>query len=125
MSDGSDPYLYPGTDVLRNVPGLRNAEQLAAFEAVKTAHRIYELLKNPVVGKCDAAHSKAIHRRVFRDVFPWAGEFRTTMLGKAEHPGQAPTWFTPPHLRGQSSRPGESGGGGVPRELRRLGRPCA
>ena len=98
MSDASDPYLYPGTDVLRNVPGLRNAEQLTAFEAVKTAHRIYELLNNPVVGRFDPAHLKAIHQRVFRDVFPWAGEFRTAMLGKAEHPGQAPTWFTPPHL---------------------------
>jgi cell filamentation protein len=65
---------------------------------VKTAHRIYELLKNPVVGRFDATHLKAIHQRVFRDVFPWAGEFRTTMLGKAEHVGQPPTWFTPPHL---------------------------
>lgn len=36
MSDGSDPYLYPGTDVLRNVPGLRKADQLAAFETAKT-----------------------------------------------------------------------------------------
>jgi cell filamentation protein len=98
MSDASDPYLYPGTDVLRNVPGLRNAEQLAALETVKTAHRTYELLNNPVVGRFDATHLKAIHQRVFRDVFSWAGEFRTTMLGKAEHPGHAPTWFTPPHL---------------------------
>lgn len=98
MSDASDPYLYPGTTVLRNLPGLRNAEQLAAFEAVKTTHRIYELLRNPVVGDFDSGHLRAIHQRVFRDIFPWAGEFRTTMLGKAEHFGQAPTWFTPPHL---------------------------
>jgi cell filamentation protein len=27
-----------------------------------------------------------------------AGQFRTTMLGKAERLGQPPTWFTPPHL---------------------------
>jgi len=35
---------------------------------------------------------------VFQDVFTWAGRFRTTMLGKAEHFGRPPTWFTPPHL---------------------------
>jgi hypothetical protein len=29
MSDGSDPYLYPGTDVLRNVPGLNAARAWA------------------------------------------------------------------------------------------------
>ena len=88
MNAASDPYLYPGTDVLRNVPGLRNAEQLAAFETAKTAQRIYELQKTPVVGKFDTTHLKTIHQRMFQDVFPWAGEFRTTMLGKAERVGQ-------------------------------------
>jgi|ERR1022692_2132902 cell filamentation protein len=91
MSDGSDPYLYPGTDVLKNVPGLREAGQLAAFER-------YEILQNPIQGAFDAAHLKALHKRVFQDVFTWAGQFRTTMLGKAEYVGQPPSWFTPPHL---------------------------
>ncbi len=98
MSDASDPYLYPGTDVLKNVPGLRNSEKLAAFETVATARRIYELLRNPIVGKFDTAHLKAVHKHMFQDVFAWAGEFRTTMLGKAERLGQPPTWFTPPNL---------------------------
>ena len=50
MSDDSDPYLYPGTDVLKNVPDLRDAEQFAAFEALNTAARGYELLQNPIDG---------------------------------------------------------------------------
>jgi cell filamentation protein len=98
MSAGSDPYLYLGTDVLKNVPGLRNARQLAAFEATKTAQRIYEISRKPLPGNFDTAHLKAIHKHVFQDVFPWAGEFRTTMLGNAERIGQPPIWFTPPHL---------------------------
>src|SRR5271166_1612084 len=98
MNDGSDPYLYPGTDVLRNVPGLRNTEQLAAFETTKSALRSYELLKSPISGGFDTAHLKAIHKHLFQDIFTWAGKFRTTMLGKAEHIGQPATWFTPPHL---------------------------
>ena len=54
MNAASDPYLYPGTDVLRNAPGLRDADQLAAFETAKTAQRIYELQRAPVVGGFDA-----------------------------------------------------------------------
>jgi cell filamentation protein len=98
MSDGSDPYFNRGTDVLRNIPGLRNRDRLAAFETLNTARRIYELLRDPVSGRFGASHLKAIHKRVFQDVFSWAGEFRTTLLGKAEHPGKPPAWFTPPHL---------------------------
>src|ERR1035437_1011365 len=98
MSDDSDPYLYPGTDVLKNVPDLRDAEQLAAFETLNTAARAYELLQNPIAGEFDIAHLKAIHKHIFQDVFTWAGELRTTMLGKAEYLGQPPAWFTPPHL---------------------------
>jgi cell filamentation protein len=103
MNAASDPYLYPGTDVLRNVPGLRNARDLAAFETAKTAQRIYQITRNPVSGRFDTAHLKAIHKRVFQDVFTWAGGFRTTSLGKAEEAGHPPTWFTPPHLLEQES----------------------
>jgi cell filamentation protein, protein adenylyltransferase len=98
MSDGSDPYLDPGTGVLRNVPGLKDAGQLAAFETSTTAQRSYELLRRPADGAFDTAHLKAIHQYLFQDVFTWAGQFRTTMLGKAESFGRPPTWFTPPHL---------------------------
>jgi cell filamentation protein len=98
MSDDSDPYVYPGTDVLKNVPDLRDAKQLAAFEALNTAARVYELLQNPIDGGFDIAHLKAIHKRIFQDVFSWAGELRTTMLGKAEYLGRPTVWFTPPHL---------------------------
>jgi cell filamentation protein len=98
MNTASDPYLYPGTNVLRNIAGLRNPEQLAAFETAKTAQRIYELQGHPVSGSFDASHLKAIHRHIFQDVFPWAGQFRTTVLGKTEGVGLPVTWFTPPHL---------------------------
>jgi len=36
---------------------------------------------------------------------PCAGQFRTTMLGKAERAGQPPTWFTPPHLLEHEAQP--------------------
>lgn len=94
MSDASDPYLYPGTNVLRNIPGLRDAARLAAFEASKTAQRIYEIRQEPLPGRFDSSHLKAIHHYVFT----WAGKFRTTVLGKAAQIGVPPTWFTAPYL---------------------------
>ncbi len=98
MSDGSDPYLYPGTDVLKNLRGIRNEEQLGAFETLNTAARAYELVREPTEGNVDKAHLKAIHRYLFQDIFAWAGTFRTTMLRKSEHLGLLPTWLTPPHF---------------------------
>jgi cell filamentation protein len=97
MSNASDPYLYPGTNVLRNIPDLRDAGQLATFESNKTSARIYKHLRSPIKGEFDASHLKAIHKHVFQDVFAWAGRFRTTVLGKPEFVGQPARWFTPPH----------------------------
>jgi|ERR1022692_1617581 hypothetical protein len=75
MNTASDHYLYPGTDVLRTVPGLRNAERLAAFETAKTAQRIYEIQRTPVVGEFDTTHLKTIHPQVFQGVSRGQGNF--------------------------------------------------
>jgi cell filamentation protein len=98
MSEISDPYLYPGTDVLRNIPGILNAEALTAFETLNSGARMYELTLQPMAGNFDTGHLKAIHKYIFRDVYVWAGRFRTTVLGKAQFAGGPVTYFTPPHL---------------------------
>lgn len=74
-----DPYCYPGTTVLKNVPGITDQAALSAFEAVATAQRAEEPLPE---GSLDAAHYAAIHRHLFQDVYPWAGEFRTVRINK-------------------------------------------
>jgi len=71
-----DPYVYPGTSVLKNIPGIRDAAELKAFEARATGARILELDKRPIVGKFDRAHLQAIHKQIFQDVYPWAGKTR-------------------------------------------------
>ena len=38
-----DPFLYPGTEVLRNRKGLRDPIELEQFEAQATALRIAQL----------------------------------------------------------------------------------
>lgn len=83
MSGSSDPYTYPGTDVLRNLLDIRDARRLAAFEANATAARLLELEEAPQQGRFDTAHLAAIHRYIFQDVFPWAGTLRTVNTSKS------------------------------------------
>lgn len=75
----TDPYCYPGTTVLRNIPGLRDAIALEAFEVAMTAQRADEPLPT---GRMSVSHYRAIHRHLFQDVFEWAGRFRTVRIFK-------------------------------------------
>jgi len=82
MPGNTDPYTYPGTDVLRNIPDIRDPQALAAFEANATVARLAELDAVPVRGRFDAARLKAVHKHIFQDVYPWAGELRTVNISK-------------------------------------------
>jgi cell filamentation protein len=77
-----DPYLYPGTTVLRNIPGIRNEATLRAFEYEHTKLRLEELREKPIPGKFDLDHLKAIHAYVFQDVYAWAGQIRAVNISK-------------------------------------------
>ena len=79
---GTDPYTYPGSDVLRNRPGIRDAGHLQSFEYRRTAERSLELGERPIQGRLDFAHFKAIHKHLFGDVYDWAGESRTVSITK-------------------------------------------
>ena len=81
----SDPYLYPGTNILKNLRSLTDPDLLERFEARRTHRRIAELIDTPVAGRFDAAHFKAIHRHIFQDVYEWAGQFRTVNISKGGH----------------------------------------
>ena len=78
-----DDYFIPGTSVLRNKlggPGQPHGEtdpaKLQQIEEAATAVRIGELRANPIAGRFDYDHMKAIHRHVFQDVYEWAGQER-------------------------------------------------
>jgi len=75
----ADPYCYPGTTILKNLPDLRDQAELAEFEAVATAQRADEPLP---AGRLSLRHYQAINRHLFQDVYPWAGTFRTVRLSK-------------------------------------------
>ena len=95
MPANLDPYLYPGTEDLRNLPGIRNAGLLAAFEANATAARLAELGARSPQGDFNLTHFAAIHRFVFQDVFDWAGEFRSVNLARGGHLFALPAFLEP------------------------------
>jgi cell filamentation protein len=78
----SDPYVYPGTTLLKNIPGIRNQKALDRFEADRVAQRSLELIEQPLSGFFDVDHLRRIHRYLFQDVYEWAGCFRTVDIAK-------------------------------------------
>jgi cell filamentation protein len=81
VSDG-DPYVYPGTDVLRNKPGIRNAALLERIERDVVAERSRQGVPS---GNFDLTHLRVIHRQLFQDIYDWAGEIRTVEISKDGH----------------------------------------
>jgi cell filamentation protein len=77
-----EPYVYPGTGILRNKRGIMNAEQLNAFERRMVTQRAAE---GSPSGDFDLAHLQAIHRHLFQDVYDWAGQIRVVELSKGGH----------------------------------------
>lgn len=78
-----DPACYPGTQILKNIPDLRDAAELEAFEIEMVALRTEEGVPE---GKLSTAHYRAIHRHLFQDVYAWAGKYRTIRTAKGGNP---------------------------------------
>ncbi|CAN7465363.1 Fic/DOC family protein [Neorhizobium sp. LjRoot104] len=76
-----DPYVYPGTGVLRNKLGLTEANKLDYYEREIVTMRAREDIPQ---GAFDLKHLKAIHRHLFQDIFEWAGQVRTVEISKGE-----------------------------------------
>jgi len=77
-----DPYTDPVTGVLRNKLGLGTAEELAAPEREITHAALILLRESPVRATYDLPHLCAIHRRIFGDIYEWAGQIRTVAISK-------------------------------------------
>jgi|ERR1043166_4551917 cell filamentation protein len=86
-----DPYVYPGTSVLKNLRDIRDPDRLSKFEMDMTTRRFAELARTPTPTQLDAGHLQAIHRYIFQDVYAWAGEFRTVNISRS---GQFPFGFS-------------------------------
>lgn len=75
-------YCYPDSDVLINKLNIKNPRELFEAEKELTYIRLRELQVNPIYGKFDFSHLKAIHHYIFQDLYEWAGKIRTVEIGK-------------------------------------------
>jgi len=78
-----DPYVYEGTNVLINLANIKEQDKLDNFETTLSRVAIVELLKNPI----DVTSTKdifEIHKRLFKEVYSWAGKPRTINIYKTE-----------------------------------------
>lgn len=90
-----DPYVYPGTSILRNLAEIRGAERLERFESDQCFARLLELYENPLPLGFDLNHLKRIHHHLFQDVYAWAGEFRTVNMAKGNSFFARPEFIIP------------------------------
>ena len=78
-----DPYVYEGTNILINVPDIKNQEQLDDYETTMANLGILKLLRDyPML--CKVEDIFVIHKVVFENVYVWAGEKRKINIFKGE-----------------------------------------
>ena len=84
-----DQYADPVTGVLRNKLGLSATGELETAEREITHAALIFLKEGPVQPTWDLGHLCAIHRRIFGDIYDWAGQLRTVAIAKG-------SWFCLP-----------------------------
>lgn len=84
--------------ILRNKLSLTDAAVLEDAIAQLSFARVEELSQNPLKGNFDIPHLRSIHRYIFQDVFPWAGDFREVMTARTGSFGFPPPQFLGPSL---------------------------
>ncbi len=78
----ADPYVYPGTRVLRNRLDIRDPARLARLDADLSALALAELADQHLPGRYDLLHVQGFHQVIFGVLYPWAGQIRTVMIAK-------------------------------------------
>jgi len=71
-----DPYIYPGTNVLRNKLGIRDQDELEAIEVEFGLYGLSRLKARPLNLPIGIPRLKAIHKAIFGEIYEWAGQFR-------------------------------------------------
>ena len=102
----NDPYLIPGTSVLKNKLNLTVQPDLDEAEADYAALRLRELAVQPLPGNYGVRHYLSFHRYIFQDLYNWAGEPRRMNIMKEEPAlgGLSVEYTDYPEIRGELSR---------------------
>lgn len=82
-------YCYKDSPVLINRYGIHTLEDLKRVEQDIVGARQIQMQLNPVNGKFTSTHLCNIHRFLFGDIYPFAGNFRKETIKKGESLCQA------------------------------------
>lgn len=78
-----DPYVQLH-GVLKNRYGITDEKLLEVAEREFSKLRMQELQQTPIKGKLDLKHLQAIHKKLFGDLYGWAGQLRTVDMTKGD-----------------------------------------
>lgn len=78
----NDPYCYEGTQVLINKLNIQDEQLLEEAEKEITLFSAEEIDFEPPPYNLN--YWKVIHKKLFQDIFEWAGELRTVFITKGE-----------------------------------------
>lgn len=84
MPPDADPYLYPGSQTLKNKLSLRDPEALERAQDERAAFAYAKLQNNLPQPPFTFDTLKDIHHRLFSSVYEWAGRPRTIGIQKAD-----------------------------------------
>lgn len=68
-----DPYLYPDSEVLKNLAGIQDEQMLKDMEADYTLYRLSEIVTDADWMKFDFDSLCKMHYHIFQDIYEWAG----------------------------------------------------
>ncbi|WP_143245277.1 Fic family protein [Bartonella sp. WD12.1] len=78
----NDPYTDSETGVMYNLLGIKDQARLERVETAFTCVRALEFRRTSISGKFDLDHMKEIHKKLFGDVYEWAGKIRVVDIAK-------------------------------------------
>ena len=81
-SEDLSENCYPGTTVLINKLNIRSQDALDDVERVVTGIHTVEIVKEDSVEPFTFDYYKGLHKRLFGDLYDWAGEIRKVDMSK-------------------------------------------
>jgi len=77
-------YCYENSNTLINKLGIKTLKKLQEYEAKISAAKLLSLRQKQITGKFDISHLIQIHKYLFEDIYPFAGEFRKENIAKGQ-----------------------------------------
>lgn len=77
-----EEYFYPETNVLINKFNIKDQNKLQEIESTITFEKLMELNLNPQLIEFNKKSLKDLHKFIFGDIYPFAGQYRKVNMAK-------------------------------------------